>query len=236
MENSEQLELFPVLAEHPHTRHSFVAEARYGRLVTIEQVHLKFGAGKAWERCWVCHCDCGIIKAIRVMSLVKNEAVSCGCVRRARFAKTHGMTGHPVYNCWENMRHRCENPNLRHYKEYGGRGIDVCSRWHEFLNFYADMGDRPSEKHSIDRKDNNGGYWCGKAECSDCGPGGRRPNCRWATKREQMLNQRGRARPTHCKRGHVFDETNTLITARGNWLCRACDRMRTRADDRKRGG
>lgn len=74
------------------------------------------------------------------------------------------------------MRTRCENPNSAAFKDYGSRGIAVCERWLDFVNFYADMGPRPSERHSIDRLDNNKGYEPG--------------NCRWATSKEQQRNRR----------------------------------------------
>ena len=54
------------------------------------------------------------------------------------------------------MIHRCTNPNMPNYRNYGGRGISVCSRWMDFDNFVEDIGDRPTEKHSIDRINNDG--------------------------------------------------------------------------------
>lgn len=56
------------------------------------------------------------------------------------------------------MLHRCLNPKHVSYKRYGGRGIKVCARWRSFENFLTDVGDRPSAKHQIDRKDNDGNY------------------------------------------------------------------------------
>ena len=66
-----------------------------------------------------------------------------------------------------------------------------------FENFLADMGPRPTPKHSIDRIDNDKGYWCGKPECPECGPAGREPNCRWATKSQQGNNRRTGRMVTH---------------------------------------
>jgi hypothetical protein len=87
------------------------------------------------------------------------------------------------------MRDRCRNPKHRAYKNYGGRGITVCERWNSFENFYADVGDRPSPKHSIDRIDNDLGYEPG--------------NVRWADQKTQSRNSR----------------RNRLVAINGETLC-----------------
>lgn len=87
------------------------------------------------------------------------------------------MTQTKEYRAWINMISRCENPNTPFFKHYGGRGIRICSRWRSsFDNFYADMGLRPTEKHSLDRIDPNGDY--------------EPENCRWATSKQQTRNFR----------------------------------------------
>jgi hypothetical protein len=88
------------------------------------------------------------------------------------------------------MVQRCCNPKHKNFRHYGGRGITVCDRWRtNFEVFLEDMGPRPSAKHSIERKDNNGNYEPG--------------NCVWATQREQSRNKR----------------TNRLVEFGGQTLC-----------------
>lgn len=81
------------------------------------------------------------------------------------------------------MKTRCYNVRSSAYPLYGGRGIVMCDQWREsFEAFYADMGDRPSTLHTIDRRDNDGPY--------------NRGNCHWSTPKQQANNTRTNRRLT----------------------------------------
>lgn len=82
----------------------------------------------------------------------------------------------PLWLAWRNMRARCNNPNQKDYKHYGGRGIQVCQRWNSYKIFAADVGPHPGGGFTLDRIDNNRGYEPG--------------NVRWATRTEQVRNSR----------------------------------------------
>lgn len=86
------------------------------------------------------------------------------------------MTGTKEYFAWGNMKQRCSNPNFHQYADYGGRGISYDTRWESFEEFYKDMGDAPSDFHSLERSNNELGY----------SP----QNCFWATQFEQSFNKR----------------------------------------------
>lgn len=87
------------------------------------------------------------------------------------------------------MRSRTRSETNRVYKYYGGRGIKLCTRWEEFENFKLDMYQSyllhqrvfGSKNTSIDRIDVDGNYEF--------------PNCRWATRQEQMANRRITKKP-----------------------------------------
>jgi len=149
---------------------------KYGRLQPLEMV----GRNRHRSTVWRCLCDCGNECVITSGAIRSGRATSCGCfakeVQLTR-QKTHGLSKSREYKIWAEMIRRCHIQKSYSYPKYGGRGIRVCDRWRRsFENFYADMGPRPSPKHSLDRKDNNGHYEPG--------------NVHWATAVAQARNTR----------------------------------------------
>jgi len=152
---------------------------RFGRLVVIKRVENT----KTGQTRWLCLCDCGKEKVIYGNSLRQELTKSCGCLSIEITVKRNFKHGHSkreqyskTYRVWDHVLQRCNNPNCKAYKDYGGRGITVCKRWMKFENFLEDMGEYPRKGYSIERTNNNLGYY--------------KKNCKWATRKEQSRNRR----------------------------------------------
>lgn len=154
---------------------------RFGKLTVIEAVLSP--AGYEHQRFWLVRCDCGAEMRQKTgqLNYAFKRGVNQACASCA--VTTHGMTGTSEHKIWIQMRDRCRRPSHHAWKDYGGRGITVCDRWGSFENFLADMGPRPSTKHSLDRINCNLGY----------SP----ENCRWTTMKTQNRNKQGNALLTH---------------------------------------
>lgn len=114
--------------------------------------------------------DCDARDVKNFHHLARKNTQPCSCNRNC---------ARPEHRVWSRMHERCGNPNHVHYDRYGGRGISVCERWSGstgFKAFLSDMGPRPSNRHEIDRIDNDGNYEPG--------------NCRWVTASQNGRNKR----------------------------------------------
>lgn len=134
---------------------------------------------------FLCRCGCGIEKRVSGTSLRLGLSTSCGCAKPEKLREvntTHGKSNHPLYRVWANMKARCSHKRNSGFRHYGGRGIRVCERWHNFQPFYDDnIGDwQPGL--TLDRIDNDGDY----------SPN----NCRWATHAAQNRNKRNTVKMT----------------------------------------
>lgn len=121
--------------------------------------------------------SCGDIKSVDRYKFTHNKLGKCRCQLH------HNMSRSSVYSRWKGMKGRCNNPNNKNYHHYGGRGIKVCDEWeNSFENFYKDMGEPPTDKHQLDRIDNNGNY--------------EPNNCRWVLPLQNVNNQRDKKNKT----------------------------------------
>jgi hypothetical protein len=158
--------------------------SRFGALLVLRR-EPKPSSVKSGDAFWLCRCDCGNSRTVAGSDLKRGVRIygtfSCGCLGRLERGNRLFKHGHrknitPEYRAWANMHSRCANTRHRGYHNYGGRGIKVCESWRDFSSFIKDMGARPSDRHSIDRIDNDGDY---------------EPlNCRWATFDVQVSNRR----------------------------------------------
>lgn len=112
-------------------------------------------------------------------------------LRSERHGETRGNQITVEYATWSSMLRRCYNDHVQNYARYGGKGVRVCRRWHRFTNFLADMGRRPSNDHTIERRRNDRNYTPS--------------NCYWATRAEQARNT------SYCWRIRIAGVTRTAV-------------------------
>lgn len=145
---------------------------------------LEISGKRLYNKIYLCKCDCGNSANIEGYKIKSGHTKSCGCLQKeviSRIKTIHGSlkskNKSKIYSVWLNMKNRCLNKNVPSYKNYGGRGIDICKEWMESKNFIQwAMSNGWSDELQIDRINNNKGY----------SP----DNCRFVTRSQNILNSR----------------------------------------------
>lgn len=144
---------------------------RYGSIVVIKSI-----GRSSRGNVWLCKCDCGNEINVSTGSLTNGQTHHCGC-KYINPSTTHNMRHTRIYAIWTAMKARCNNPNVPHFMDYGGRGIKVSDEWNiNFDTFYNDMKEGFADGLQLDRIYNDGDY------CKE--------NCRWANPHDQTRNKR----------------------------------------------
>lgn len=162
---------------------------QFGRLTALGPI----GQTPRTQIKWECKCDCGNIVTVSSTHLRTGHTQSCGCLANELTAirnTTHGQSRSKLHWVWSAIVQRCTNPNCKGYKNYGGRGITIFSRWREsfeeFRDYITGLPSFGTLGYSLDRIDNDKGYEPG--------------NVRWASRVIQSRNSRSNRMITHAGR------------------------------------
>ena len=175
-----------------HWRNRDLSGQTFGVLKALRSVGSN-GRKMKWE--FLCQCGNRTVKegAEVTKAAKRGQTPNCGCLTKAfqRRPKSHGMSRHPLYHVWRSMLARCTRPSHPAWRNYGGRGITCCARWQHFENFFADMGCGYRTGLTLDRINNEKGYY--------------KTNCRWATCKVNSRNSRASVIP-----GWALDKADSL--------------------------
>lgn len=176
-----------------------LSNQRFGRLLVLERTD-NIGKFTAFK----CKCDCGSIVNVKSILLTTNKTKSCGCYRRdfgvinGHKSLKHGHVGSKLYSVHSDMIARCERLTHHAYDNYGGRGIKVCTEWHDVSLFVGWANKNGySDSLTLDRVDVNGNY-----EPS---------NCRWVTMKIQQNNRRNNHLVTYNNETHNVTEWSSIL-------------------------
>ncbi len=176
---------------------------KYGRLTILSQAppNNKRNNIRVFVRC-----NCENTLTVYYKDLRRGNIKSCGCLSKDYYVNmvTHGVSRHPLYRVWYNIKERCYNPKNKNYRNYGKRKISVCNEWLNVKNFYDwAINNGWANGLQIDRKDNNGNY--------------ESTNCHFVTQWENKINKRNTVyvnyKGTLIKRAMLLKDYNISIQA-----------------------
>lgn len=148
------------------------------------------------KRLWECKCDCGNVFVTEATLIISGHTKSCGCWKRyinSQLHRTHGQTGTRLNRIWRGMKSRCNNPHVKDFSYYGGRGIKVCKEWSDSFESFRDWANSNgyAENLTLDRIEVNDNYTP--------------DNCRWVDRLTQSRNKRDNVCLT------LYGKTKTLM-------------------------
>lgn len=168
----------------------------YHRLTILQEVERHIYPSGDTRRKFLAQCSCGSEPRTYLISEMRSgNTKSCGCHNREVLV-THGMHATRAYQCWADMKTRCDNSKNKFYKDYGGRGITYCEKWKTFEGFWEDMQETYSDDLTLNRRDNDGPY------CKD--------NCEWDTKNFQG-HMRRKQQGTKLESIGMIQNTDSLL-------------------------
>lgn len=175
-----------------------ISNQRFGRLITIKRV---IPPGESKNK-WLCRCDCGNECLVRTSDLRSGRTQSCGCLKTEldhMRNRSHGMSCTSLHKRWRSIKDRCFNPKNKSYKNYGGRGITMCSEWKNSFESFRDwaLSNGYKESLTIERRNVNGDY-----EPS---------NCLWIPLKEQAKNRRSSHLLTFNGETHNIREWSKIL-------------------------
>jgi len=148
----------------------------------------------------VCECNCGNITVKQVNDITNNRRTnSCGCLT-IEASITHGVSNHPLYTVWINMKNRCYDPKSEKYPSYGKRGIRMCEEWIQDPRIFIKWAEQNGYEKGleIDRINNDGNYT---------------PlNCRFVTGKENCNNKSNNHRITYKNETHSMTEWGRILS------------------------
>lgn len=138
---------------------------KYGKLLIIGSENIN---KKIMQKCI---CECGNEKYVHYSKLKSGHTKSCGCLKNKYTIKNKR-----IFNCWWNMKQRCDSKDRNDSKYYHDKGITYCDEWNNYESFQDwAINNGYADNLTLDRLDSNLSY------CPE--------NCRWITIEEQQRNR-----------------------------------------------